>query len=221
MILGIDDSGRGPVIGPMILAGVLIDESKQEEFKKMGVKDSKQLTVKRRDFLADFVRENADTFEVVIVYPKDIDGDNKKGINLNDVEAIACAKIINRINKGFGKIKVVLDCPSTNTNSWREFLLTHIENTSNLEISCEHKADVNHVTVSAASIIAKDTREKEMKKLKEKYGEEIGSGYTSDPMTRKFLEKNIVKYHNDGIFRKSWATWRTAAGKVTQKKLEF
>ncbi len=217
--LGIDDAGRGPVIGPMILAGCLIDEETEKEFKKLGVKDSKQLTDKRREFLAEIIREKAITFEVVIIYPEEIDSKNKEGVNLNDVEAFACARIINKINKGFGEIKVVLDCPSTNLTKWGDFLKSKVENLSNLEIVCEHKADVNHVSVSAASILAKSMREKEMSKLKEKYGDAIGSGYSSDPLTTKFIEKNIKKYDSDGIFRKSWATWKTAIGNHDQKKL--
>lgn len=219
--LGIDDAGRGPVIGPMILAGCLINEETEKEFKKLGVKDSKQLTDKRREFLAEIIREKAEAFEVVIIQPEEIDGKNKDGINLNDVEAIASAQIINKINKGFDKINAVIDCPSTNRSKWRDFVMTKIDNLSNLEISCEHKADVNHIAVSAASILAKSEREKEMFVLKEKYGDEIGSGYTSDPRTSKFLSANVKKYNHDGIFRKSWATWKTATGKTGQKKLEF
>src|SRR3989344_1613403 len=113
LILGIDDAGRGPVIGPMVLAGCLIDEETEREFKKMGVKDSKQLTPKRRDFFADVIRKKAKTFEIVVVYPDEIESNNANGTNLNDVEAIACAKIINKINKGKEKLKVVVDCPST------------------------------------------------------------------------------------------------------------
>ena len=95
----------------------------------------------------------------------------------------------------------------------------NIENLSNLEIACEHKADVNHTAVSAASILAKSTSEKEMDSLRLKYGNEIGSGYTSDPATTRFLEKYIKKYGKDGIFRKSWATWKTAIASSGQKKL--
>src|SRR3990167_8378057 len=217
--LGIDDAGRGPVIGPMVLAGCLIDEETEKEFKKIGVKDSKQLTPKRREFLADIIREKAETFEIIIIHPEEIDGKNVEGIKLNEVEAFACARIINKINLGFGKIKVILDCPSTNITAWRDFLKMKIDNLSNLEVVCEHKADINHIAVSAASILAKSTREKEMLKLKEKYGNEIGSGYSSDPLTTRFIENNIKKYGMDGIFRKSWATWKTAMGKQEQKKL--
>ena len=218
--LGIDDAGRGPVIGPMVLAGCLIDEETEAEFKKLGVKDSKQLTPKRREFLMDLIRKKAETFETVIISASEIDRLNKKGVKLNEVEAFASARIINKINKGYKKIKVVLDCPSTSIVKWQDFLKTKIKNLSNLEISCEHKADQNHIAVSAASILAKSIREKEMFKLKEIYGEEMGSGYPSDPRTKKFLKKNVKKYNDKGIFRKSWSTWKMAIGNVSQKKLE-
>lgn len=219
--LGIDDAGRGPVIGPMVLAGCLIDEETEKEFKKIGVKDSKQLTPKRREFLADLIREKAITFEVIIIHPEEIDGSNSEGINLNDVEAFACARIINQINKGFDKIHVAIDCPSTNLSVWGDRVKMRVNNLSNLEVSCEHKADQNHVAVSAASILAKSTREKEMDVLREKYGKEIGSGYSSDPLTARFLAHNLRKYNDHGIFRKSWATWKNAMGLSQQKKIEL
>jgi ribonuclease HII len=219
--LGIDDAGRGPVIGPMILAGCLINDAQAKELKQLGVKDSKQLTPKRREYLADLIREKVETFEVEIISPKVIDGNGKDRIKLNEVEAIACAKIINKINKGFDKIHVVVDCPSTSLVKWGDYLKRRIKNLSNLEVSCEHKADQNHVSVSAASILAKSVREKEMSKLKEKYGDEIGSGYTSDPNTQKFLKKHARKYEHDGIFRKTWITWKKAIESFGQKTLDF
>ncbi len=218
LILGIDDAGRGPVIGPMVLAGCLIDAETEQEFKKLGVKDSKQLTPKRRSYLADLIREKAEDFEVIVVYPDEIDGKNFDGTNLNEVEAIACAGIINKMNKGYGKVKVVVDCPSAGIIKWKDSLKTKIDNLSNLDVVCEHKADVNHVAVSAASIIAKDVREKEMAVLKEKYGSEIGSGYTSDPNTIRFLEKHANKYKDHGLFIKTWSTWKNASAKLDQAK---
>lgn len=217
--LGIDDAGRGPVIGPMVLAGVLIHKKHEPDLKKLGVKDSKQLTQKRREFLAEKIKNFAETFEVVLIHPDKIDGDQKSGIKLNEVEAIACAEIINRINKNPSSMKVVLDCPSPSINKWRDFLKTKIDNLSNLEIVSEHKADRNYISVSAASIIAKTERELEMNKLKEKFGDEIGSGYCSDPLTQKFLEKYAHKLRDEGIFRKSWITWKNVARNLEQKRL--
>lgn len=219
LILGIDDAGRGPVIGPMVLAGCLIEEEKEKKLKRLGVKDSKQLTQKRREVLAEKIKEIAETFEIVLAYPTEIDGKKYNGENLNALEAIKMAEIINKINKGFNKIKVIIDCPSVSIEKWKDFLKTKINNLSNLEIVCEHKADVNYVSVSAASILAKCIREIEMKKLKEMYGDEIGSGYCSDKKTYKFLEDYSQKYKKDGLFRQTWSTWRVACEKAQQKKL--
>ena len=219
MNLGIDDAGRGPVIGPMILAGALIDPKDEKELKKLGVKDSKQLTPKRREFLAEKIRERAITFEIEITPPKEIDSTNAEGINLNTLEAIKVANIINKINKGNQKISVFVDCPSAGIAKWSDTLKTKIENLSNLEVSCEHKADQKHVSVSAASILAKSARESEMDKLKKKYGDEIGSGYTSDPLTIKYVGKYAEKYQDEGIFRRTWATWKNAKEKLGQRTL--
>ena len=219
LILGIDDSARGPVIGPMVLAGCLIDEETEKEFRSIGVRDGKQLTQKRREFLEKIIKEKAIAFKVEIMFPDEIDSRNGDGINLNDLEAIMASKIINEINKGFKKIKVVIDCPSPNRTKWRDTVQTKIKNLSNLEVVCEHKADVNHVAVSAASILAKTEREREMDKLKAVYGKDMGSGYSSDPITKKFLAKNVKNQNHKGIFRKSWKTWKKANHDSAQKKL--
>lgn len=219
LILGIDDAGRGPVIGPMVLAGCLLTPEAEKELKKIGVKDSKELTPGKREFLVEKIKEKIETFEIVLSTPNEIDKSLTGGTNLNSLEAEMTAEIINRINKGYKKIRVIVDCPSVSIEKWKDLLKTKITNLANLEISCEHKADRNHVSVSAASILAKSTREKEMDKLREKYGKEIGSGYTSDPATIKFLEKNAYKHKDSGIFRKTWETFQKAYDNMKQKKL--
>lgn len=223
LLLGIDDAGRGPVIGPMVLAGVLIDERTSREFKKQGVKDSKQLTQSRREFFENLIKEKSIAFHSVLISPEEIDTSNAEGLKLNELEAVAAAKIINRLNTSSNaknsKIKVVVDCPSPSIQKWQDYLKTHIKNLSNLEVSAEHKADRNHPSVSAASILAKTEREREVKKLQEKYGEDMGSGYPSDPKTKKFLAKNAKKHPS--LFRKTWKTWQKANHDLNQKKLMF
>lgn len=221
LTLGIDDAGRGPVVGPMILAGCLINDKTEKEFKKLGIKDSKDLTQKRREILAEKIKQKAETFEIIIISAPEIDQNSHNGTKLNEVEAIASASIINKINKGFSKIKIVVDCPSVSIIKWTDFLKTKIKNLSNLEVSCEHKADKNHIAVAAASILAKCTREKEMTKIKELYGDSIGSGYCSDPATKKFLEKYASKHKDKGIFRKTWITWQKAYDKFGQRTLNL
>ncbi len=217
--LGIDDAGRGPVIGPMILAGCLVNSETEKELRRLGVRDSKQLTPKRREFLAEEIRKKAKSFEVVISTPTEIDNLGDEGIKLNEIEAIKVAEIINKINDKKQKLKVIVDCPSISIEKWKDYLKTKIDYLSNIDLKVEHKADVKHISVSAASILAKSRREEEMDKLRKKYGDEIGSGYTSDPITRRFLEQNIKKYDNDGIFRKKWKTYQDASLKAAQKTL--
>ncbi len=219
LMLGIDDAGRGPVIGPMVLAGVLADEKTIRAFKRLGVKDSKLLTAKKREYFAEIIKQKAEFFQVELAFPDEIEKRNHSGIDLNKLEAIKMADIINKINKGLKKIKVIIDCPSPGIRKWTDFLKTRIHNLSTLEIVSEHKADKNYVIVAAASIIAKSIREKEMDKLREKYGKEIGSGYCTDPATCKFLEKYAAKHKKDGLFRKTWTTWKKACANLEQKKL--
>jgi ribonuclease HII len=219
--LGVDDAGRGPVIGPMVLAGCLLDQETEDLLKKLGVKDSKQLTQARREYLEKIIKEKAIAYKVLFVSPEKIDSSKDQGTKLNELEAKMAARIINVLNDKKTKISVILDCPSTTISKWRDYLITKIHHLQNLEISCEYKADVNHVSVSAASVLAKCLRERKMAKLKEKYGDEIGSGYSSDPATQKFLSKYAEKYKDDGIFRKSWITWQNAVKALGQRTLNL
>ena len=221
LTLGIDDAGRGPLIGPMILAGVLIAKTHEKFLKKEGVRDSKIIEHPKRVLLAKIIKESSEAFEIVKAFPEEIDKAITFGTNLNTLEAMKSAEIINSINSGGflkEKINVVVDCPSVNISAWKKTLESFIENKKNLRIICEHKADANHVAVSAASILAKVAREEEVEKLKKQFGE-IGSGYPSDPVTKEFLKKRGRELRNSGIFRKSWATWKEIFPSAGQKTL--
>jgi ribonuclease HII len=213
LILGIDDAARGPVIGPMILAGVLVEKEKDVLFKESGIKDSKLLLHPKRVELLKTIKEHSIKTHFVKVFPNEIDDSINTGTNLNTLEAKKAAEIINEINSGKIQketIKVILDCPSVNLSAWRSTLIKFIKHINNLNIVCEHKADFNHPSVSAASILAKVMREEEISKLKEKFKEygNMGSGYPADPYTKEFLEKNGEKLKDSGLFRKTWATWK-------------
>jgi ribonuclease HII len=211
LVIGIDDAGRGPLIGPMILAGVLMTREQENILRELGVKDSKQLLHPARIKLAQTIKENSIKNKVVQSSPEEIDEAVKSKLNLNTLEAIKSAEIINFLNDGKEKIIVILDCPSVNIKAWRATLLKYIKNPANLDVKCEHKADVNHPCASAASILAKVKREEEVEKINkqyEKYGR-LGSGYPSDPVTKTFLKKHGKELENSGIFRKSWRTWKS------------
>ena len=216
--LGIDDSGRGPVIGPMIIAGCLLNAKDEAELKKLGVKDSKQVHTNKRKILAEEIRKKALSYHVLVIYPNEIDSRGEIGLNLNKLEAIKMAEVINNLNNG-EKIKVYVDCPSPNIPVWKNFLMRYIDKKKNLIIHCEHKADVNHVSCSAASILAKERREEEVEKIKKLIGSDFGSGYPADPITIKFLKENYSKHKPDGIFRETWGTIANHKKSKEQKRL--
>jgi ribonuclease HII len=207
LIIGIDDAGRGPIIGPMILAGVLIDNSSEGYLKEIGAKDSKIVAHPKRVELSKLIKKACLGYEVALSSPDLIDNSINSGTNLNHLEAIKTAEIINKLNNNKEKIKVIVDCPSVNTLAWKNTLIDYVKHKENLEIHCEHKADANYPVVSAASIIAKVVREEEVEKIAKKYGE-IGSGYPSDPKTKKFLKERGLEFKDEGIFRKTWETWK-------------
>ena len=215
LTLGIDDAGRGPVIGPMILAGVVLTEEEESMLKKEGVTDSKVVAHPERVRLAQLIVQNSKGHHVVTLSAKEIDTALLSGTNLNTLEAQAMAKIINKLAKP--GLKVVVDCPSVNTVAWRKVLLSFIKEPDQLDVKCEHKADVNYVSASAASILAKVKREEEVNILKEKYGK-IGSGYPSDPETKEFLKSHGEELKDSGIFRKTWATWKSIFPDPNEKR---
>ena len=213
LICGIDDAGRGPVIGPMVLSGVLVNEEDIESLKAIGVKDSKKLTPRKRVYLFNKIVKIVKKYSILTVFPEEIDGKLNHGINLNDIEAIKSAQIINELRPS----KAIIDCPSPNLKAWKNDVYELLED-KNVELIIEHKADSNHVECGAASILSKVTRDLEIEKIKRKIGVDFGSGYSSDPITKKFLKDNIEKYPE--IFRKSWSTYRDNKGTKLQKKLE-
>lgn len=223
--IGIDDAGRGPIIGPMILSGVILDEASELALKNLGVKDSKQLLHNKRMNLSSQIKESVLNYHSEITYPEQIDSALASGTNLNTLEAIKAAEIISVLSSKYKseKIKVVIDCPSVNTLAWKNTVVKLLDSSilENLEIHCEHKADANHPAVSAASILAKVQREEEVEKIKKQYSNygDIGSGYPSDPYTKEFLKKHGKALENSGIFRKSWATWKSLFEEKSQTTL--
>lgn len=213
MILGIDEAGRGPLIGPMVIAGVMIEDKLQSVFKDQGVKDSKLVTPRKRKILFEYIKKNS-KYKIIIIPAKEIDEVLKPSnpLNLNWLEAVKSVEIIDALKPK----KVILDCPSPKCSTYTAYVLERVKN-KNLEVISEHKADLNHPVVAAASILAKETRELEVEKLKKKIGKDFGSGYQTDPKTIKFLKENW-KNHPE-VFRKNWGPYKKIIAAQSQSKI--
>jgi len=198
-ICGVDEAGRGPVLGPMVVAGVMVVDDNL--LREMGVKDSKQLTRKRRkELLGEITRMAA--IETAVISHADID-DQRARISLNLVEVGAFASVVNRLSPDIA----YLDSVDVNTKRFKEMVASQLVCGSRIE--SEHKADERYPVVSAASIVAKEIRDTMMDEISEELGLPVGSGYASDPITRRFIE-SWLKDNGDlpPYTRRSWLTAR-------------
>ena len=208
-VLGIDEAGRGPVIGAMIMAGVMIKEG--DEHLLEGSKDSKMLAHSVRLELDKKIKKST-KYKIIEVSPEEIDDAlANPDMNLNWLEAHKQAELINTLKPD----KAIIDCPSPNLEAFEAYVRNLLDN-KKTELIVEHKADEKYITSSAASILAKVRREEIVSEIKEKYGN-IGSGYPSDPNTKKFIAENWDKHPE--IFRKSWSTYKKVVKDKDQKKL--
>jgi ribonuclease HII len=212
LILGIDEAGRGPVIGPMVIGGVLLDEKDGPKLKKMGAKDSKMLTPEKRQSLQKVIMKMAVEVHFIAIPATEID-EKRKRISLNELEAMKMAELIEKFENKPDRI--VIDLPDPDGDKFIKRIKKYIE--LKTETIAEHKADINHIEVSAASIIAKVERDRQIAELEKRYGITLRTGYSHDPFTIEFLEKLDGEYPD--FVRKSWETFKRIANKKLQKKL--
>jgi ribonuclease HII len=218
-IAGVDDAGRGPIIGPLVIAGVLIDEDRVRELVSMGVKDSKLLTPQSRSDLAEKIQRIASKISYDQLSPAEIDEvvlRGKRLQKLNFLEARSMAKVIADL-----KPKAVwVDASDVKPERYARQILDELPTSlKRTVLISEHKADRRYPIVSAASIMAKVRRDSEISKLWEDYGN-FGSGYVTDPRTIRFL-KEWRRTHPDypPIVRRSWKTLKKIESDLAQTKL--
>jgi ribonuclease HII len=212
-ICGIDEAGRGCIIGPLVICGAMIDEKKEASLKELGVKDSKLLTPLQRERIAKELPKCV-KYQLIIVPPSEIDKNvlSETGENLNWLEANKTVELINMMSPE----KALIDCPSTNTKAYHEYIAERLM-AKTVTFKTEHKADSKYLIVGAASILAKVARDAEIEKIKQHVGEDFGSGYMADPKTAAYLKKNWDKHPE--IFRHSWTPYQVLAGMKKQKKI--
>ncbi len=202
-IAGIDEAGKGPVIGPLVVCGVACDEKLLKKLPELGVRDSKKLTPKKRKDIAEKLKKILD-WEVVVIQPADLDRMMEEK-TINEILKETCVKIISKLNPDV----VFIDSFDVKP----ERLAKDLEGMAGCKIIAKHRGESEPI-VAAASIIAKHTRDEIIEGLKGKYGD-FGSGYASDERTRKWLEENLKKGDLPEIVRKKWKT----VDRMKQKKL--
>ena len=193
-IAGIDEAGKGPVIGPLVICGVLTEN--ENKLKKIGLKDSKKLTPARRKELAERIKEISE-IHLVKIEPDKLDK-MMKNATINEILENCYSKIIEKLKPDL----TYVDSPDVKPERLEE----NLKKRTGRDVKAAHKADEIYPVVSAASIIAKVERDREIEKLKKIIGD-FGSGYASDERTIKFLKEYFRKNRKHPPFvRKSWKT---------------
>ena len=211
MIVGIDEAGRGPVLGPLVVAGVAVESD--VPLRQMNVRDSKKLSPERREALAPQIEKVA-TFKLVVIPAERIDI-MRAEMSLNDFEAKLFAEIIVKLHPETAYV----DAADVDENEFKRAVQREVPFA--VEIVSHHKADELFPVVSAASILAKVCRDREMRTIEEAIGVPIGSGYASDVDTIAFLakwikEKGSLPPHT----RASWDTARRLLVESRNRKLD-
>ena len=216
-IAGVDDAGRGPVIGPLVIAGAAFHEDQIELLRSLGVKDSKVLSSKKREMLAGEIKKLALSWHYVELPPNEVDPyvfSTKRLFKLNYLEAKKMAEVIAALFPD----EVYVDASDVNEERFADQILEHLP--SRIPITSKHHADATYPVVSAASILAKVQRDSSIAELRQEFGD-FGSGYPSDPKTEDFLI-NWRREHGcyPDFARQSWRTLKRLEESIYQLKLD-
>ena len=218
LVAGVDEAGRGCVIGPLVVAGVALKAENLPLLSELGVKDSKLLTAKKREALYPEIIKLTENHHIIKVLPYQIDKavqSARKLHKLNRLEAQTMAKIIDALKPD----EVYVDAADVLEHRFKN----HIKECLKIEtkIISKHKADKIFPVVSAASIIAKVERDREIASLRLEYGD-FGSGYLTDEKTMVFL-KQLLEKNDDypSCVRKSWKPAKRAKSEKGTMQLKL
>ena len=212
MFCGVDEAGRGSAMGPLVVGVVYVESDGR--LADIGVKDSKKLTPKRREAMYDEIVDSVNHWCTVIASSEDID-EQRKNISLNEIE-------LNMFADGTTRWKadtIYADCPDINEGSFTARLGVKVG--KDVQVIAKHKADDTYLVVSAASIVAKVTRDRMMEDIRKEFGTNVGSGYPSDHYTMDFIRDWIAENGSaPPHVRTSWEPVRDMLSKRKITKLD-
>jgi len=208
MICGVDEAGRGPVMGPLVVCGICIEDD--QLLRKMGVRDSKKLTRSKRESLYENLGGIIDGIEIVEVSAEEIDL-LREEMTMNELEARIFASVISKLRPSVAYV----DSADVDEERFGKEIQSQIG--LETRIISKHRADETYPVVSTASIFAKIRRDRSIREIEMDIGEPIGSGYPSDPNTIRFLESWLQRY--DALPPHTRRSWDTCSRLIRMKSL--
>jgi len=227
-IIGIDEAGLGPVFGPLVVAGVAVEITKQEILKKIGVKDSKMFSVSgvnaryKRQEILEKANPHIIKTDHVLFSASEIDTNFRKSITMYDLEIKGIAQILNHLYDDSTTEIIVHQIGGLSKLKFLNKLQKQDKTISNMFpiIRYEKSADILYVPVSMASIIAKTTRDFNVEELCNKYHEGYISGYPT-PTTAKFFERYYLRHGylpSDVRFTRKWGPLQKIQSTLEKEK---
>ena len=209
---GIDEAGRGSVLGPLVIAGISFDSIKIEKLKEMSILDSKKTSPKKRIVLFEEILNLCESIFICKINCSTID----KFVNTNNLNKLE-SKFMTIVADNLHANKIIVDSCDVNPSRFQQEIKKNLIN-KDISIYSFHKADLDNIIVSCASIIAKVTRDNEIVKIQKSLGKDVGSGYPSDPKTIRFIHNEINVKGSKNYIRFSWKPVKQIINKNIQTK---
>ena len=208
--IGVDEAGRGPVIGPLVVCALCVPEVDQSVLRELGAKDSKELSPERRRRISESIYSLAETkgwgIGIVSCDPERIDA-NSLSSDLNRLEVELFAEAIEVAAEDSAGGTVMADACDVDEGRFTTRLTSRLGSQwSEWEVVSEHGMDSRDVVAGAASVLAKVERDASIAALEGRLGIRIGSGYPSDPLTRQAVRELVSGELPNGCLRWSWST---------------
>jgi ribonuclease HII len=198
-ILGIDEAGRGSVLGPLVVGGFVLRSDRREALRATGARDSKELSPSARERVYAKLPAVGECRSVVLT-PREVDRFVAHG-RLNELEARAFGALIRQVSPDVAYV----DACDTDAHRFARGVARWAD--SPARVVARHHADRDDVVVGAASIVAKVRRDRAIDRLRRRLGIEIGSGYPSDRRTVEFLREYLAHSPVPPPWvRREWAT---------------
>ena len=216
--IGVDEAGRGPVIGPLVVCAMCIPEDDEGVLRKIGARDSKELSPAQRRSIYEKILSEAKSSEwgvgIVLCEAERIDL-NSQSSDLNRLEIELFAEAIEAAADSDSRGIVMADACDVNEERFTNRLVSHLgSDWSEWTVVSRHGMDSQSVVAGAASILAKVNRDDAISAIEARLGIRIGSGYPSDPLTREAVRELVSGELPHECLRWSWSTVSNAWGGI-------
>ena len=208
--IGVDEAGRGPVIGPLVVCAMEIPQEDRGILLEIGADDSKKLSKIRRGEIYGEIVSNTKSrnwgLGVIICPPKRIDSEMSSK-SLNSLEVDLFSEAIESVGNVAQNPEILLDACDVNAERFGKSVSNKLgPKWSHCVFRSEHRMDSSDILVGAASVVAKHVRDSEIVKISNRLGMDVGSGYPSDPKTQRAVIELCRGRNPHDCLRWSWST---------------